>query len=591
MFDEKLEVSNLITPVINAFRAINNEWKNLFDIGLTEYLHSQTTKYYYTNTFMHRGAKVEFNSIYYPLNASHNKFTTDFKDISTVFSDYKNLTLIGSAGSGKTTLVKYIFLEALLKHNQIPLIIELRFLNDYNGDFEKLITDKVLRTDAKPSLGILKRALKGGKFIFLLDGYDEVYSQKKQEINRQIECFMDSYSANNFIVTTRPGSGIEGFPRFYDFRVNELTNDDINGFLDKLVESEERRMRIQQILSDPKNISYNQYLRNPLLLSMFIVAFESHPEIPSKKSSFYRNVFDTLYSKHDGITKNSFPREKITGLEKDDFEKVLNVFSYLTFSEGKFAFTEERMTNVLQLVKKSFGFSFSTSDMIYDLQTTISILILDGFEFKFPHRSMQEYFAAQFLSSLPDDKKAKAYQKIIEAYKKFSNDSSFHFWSLCQELDEYDFIAYFLIPELTKLEKMLDTNINYKDCLKNYFKVFRYVLFTGILSPKDNEVTLGKISSFSSSLTRICGVSNQFSITKKMKDSGAMDELIKEVSGRNKNKKGTIFSISEDNYETLIDHGIIEIIQSQRETILKQINYYKDIVKTNKLSLDDILGI
>lgn len=73
MIESKLEVTNLITPFTNAYKALSNEWKNLFDIGLTEYLHSQTQKYYFTNTFLHRGEKIVFNDIYYPLTASYKK--------------------------------------------------------------------------------------------------------------------------------------------------------------------------------------------------------------------------------------------------------------------------------------------------------------------------------------------------------------------------------------------------------------------------------------------------------------------------------------------------------------------------------------
>lgn len=74
MMEQKLEVTNLIASIINGFKAISNEWINLLDIGLTEYLISQTEKYYFTNTFLHRGDKVVFRDIYYPLTASHKKF-------------------------------------------------------------------------------------------------------------------------------------------------------------------------------------------------------------------------------------------------------------------------------------------------------------------------------------------------------------------------------------------------------------------------------------------------------------------------------------------------------------------------------------
>jgi predicted NACHT family NTPase len=433
--DTKLEVTNLITPIINSY--------NIFDIGVSEYLHDQTEKYYFTNTFIHRSDKVRFYDIYYPIKATYKALTTDFEDLQGIFEEYKKITIVGSAGSGKTTLIKHIFLHTIKTTNKIPILIELRNLNDYNGDFEKLICEKVVKTNLKPTDDIFKRTLQSGKFLFLLDGYDEIFSNRKQEINRQIDLFIDAYSNNNFLITTRPGSGVEGFPRFYDFKVDDLNNNDVEGFIEKIVEDKDRRNRIINIVADPKNRNYFEYLRNPLLLSMFIMAFENHPEIPKKKSSFYRNVFDTLYSKHDGITKGSWPREKLTKLERDDFEKILNIFSYLTLSEGQYTFTEEYLTDTFKKVKKSTDYNFDIQNLIYDLRTTISIMTLDGFEYSFPHRSLQEYFTAQFIGTLPTDKKEKAYNNLFRILEKSSTDPSFNLWSICNELDFIDFNIIF----------------------------------------------------------------------------------------------------------------------------------------------------
>lgn len=347
------EISNLVKPLLSAFKAISAEWDNYFEIGLSDYLQSQTEKYYFTNTFLHRSEKVRFNDIYYPIKASYKKLTTDFNDLEEVFNEYKNITIIGSAGSGKTTLLKHIFLSTIQSHNRIPILVELRNLNEYEGNFEKLITDKVLKSKVKANDITFKRTLESGKFLFLLDGYDEIFLNKKQQINRQIELFVDSYSHNRFLITTRPGSGIEEFPRFYDFRVNSLKDEDVEGFISKIVNAGARKDRIIRIIKDPENDNYFEYLRNPLLLSMFILAFESHPEIPQRKSAFYRNVFDTLYSRHDGITKNSFPREKVTKLQRDDFEYLLTIFSYLTLIEGQYVFTQEYRSDTLAKVKKS----------------------------------------------------------------------------------------------------------------------------------------------------------------------------------------------------------------------------------------------
>jgi polynucleotide 5'-kinase involved in rRNA processing len=132
MISSQIEVSNLITPVVNSFKIISSEWKHLFEIGVSEYLQSQTEKYYFTNTFMHRSEKVRFYDVYYPISAYYKELETNFNDQDEIFNEYKNITIIGSAGSGKSTLMKYIFLSCIKNRTRIPILIELRNLNEYN---------------------------------------------------------------------------------------------------------------------------------------------------------------------------------------------------------------------------------------------------------------------------------------------------------------------------------------------------------------------------------------------------------------------------------------------------------------------------
>ncbi|AXY75503.1 NACHT domain-containing protein [Paraflavitalea soli] len=594
--DTKFEVTNLITPVINSFRTLSNEWKHFFDIGITEYLQSQTEKYYFTNTFIHRSEKVKFKDIYYPIKATYKNLTTDFEELIDLFDEYKNITLVGSAGSGKTTLMKYIFLNILKKGIRIPILIELRNLNEYNGDFEKLIAEKIIKSKIKPSDDTFKRTLESGKFLFLLDGYDEIFTDKKQEINRQIELFVDSYSKNRFLITTRPGSGIENFPRFYDFKVRELNDNDINGFIEKIVTAQERKERIVKLINDPKNNNYTEYLRNPLLLSMFILAFESHPEIPNRKSSFYRNVYDTLYSRHDGITKNSFPREKITKLQRDDFEKILSIFCYISLLEGKYTFTTEYLSDTLSKVKATTDKDFKVDDLIYDLRTSISILILDGFEYQFPHRSMQEYFTALFISRLPSDKRGIAYKNLSNTLRESSTDNSFNFWSLCKELDETTFTSKFLIPQLKKFQKQL-TQKDDKKLLDVFFKIIDPSLLPIELSDLKTEVKrigIYRTSNFYNSIIDFFNIYDHKNLFLFPERSGAQNELLeiyKKVRAKSPHSKMSHLEIDEETLPILIKFNIVDVIKSFKKSIDNKIIELQNEIQREKENIDEILGI
>lgn len=592
MIEQKLEITNLIAPLINTYKTFSNEWKHIFEIGISDYLHSQTEKYYFTNTFIHRSEKVKFDDIYYPVSAGDNKLTTNFAELEVLFKNYKNITLVGSAGSGKTTVIKYIFLHSIRTTKKIPILIELRFLNEFNGDFEKLICEKILKSKIKPSETTFKKALESGSFLFLLDGYDEVFSNKKQEINRQIELFVDAYSKNNFFITTRPGSGIESFPRFHNFNVLPLDDNDVIGFIEKIVESQERKIRILEIINDTKNQNYLEYLRNPLLLSMFILAFESHPEIPSRKSSFYRNVFDTLYSKHDGITKNSFPREKLTKLEREEFEKILNIFSYLTMLEGYYSFTNELLTDKLNIALESINLTVKTENLIYDLQTTISILVLDGFEYHFPHRSMQEYFAARFIENLPSDKKEKAYTNLSDVLIKSSTDHSFNLWSICYELDQSAFTKYFLIPQLKLYLNELKSKSEL-GLLTSYLYTIEGALYYDYydLENRKRRLMIYRHQNLNGALIEFCASYDyrEFAyFTEKLEVKNSILEILDDIGVNeldliNLTNNTKIMSI-------LVDNNICEIIKRYKKSISLQIKSFETQIKITDRNLDSLLG-
>ncbi|CAG5017831.1 hypothetical protein DYBT9275_05855 [Dyadobacter sp. CECT 9275] len=466
-------------------------------------------------------------------------------------------------------------------------------MNDYNGSFENLIADKILKSKIKPNEITFNRTLESGNFLFILDGYDEIFSSKKQIINREIELFVDAYSRNNFIITSRPGSGIENFPRFYDFAVKPLTDDDVKGFISKIVKDTERKSRIYSLIKDPKNNGYLEYLRNPLLLSMFIMTFENHPEIPNKKSSFYRNVFDTLYSKHDGWTKNSFPREKLTKLQQDDFEQILRTFSYLTMIEGHFTFTYEYISDKLTRIRNNVDVTFIVSDLISDLRTSISILLLDGFEYYFPHRSMQEYFAALFISKLPSDKKKIAYNNLSVTFRNSSNDNNSNFWSLCTELDESLFNKYFLIPNLQKIYNRIKGK-NGRHLLDEYIKICEPLLYPStIINDKVTETRLFTEDNFNTSILEFIKSNHSLYIYIFVRENKELNQVLINIFSEISLKPDILNSIyvskNENLFEILLENEIIPIIEDLRSFLDVTIKQLKQNIKKQKISIDDLL--
>ena len=447
--DKSVEVTSLIQPVLDLLKVSGDEISVVLENGLRNYLSSQITKYYYVNTFIHRYEKVKLEDVYFKLSAKYLKLQTNFSDLDSVLNNYRYISIVGDAGSGKTMLSKYIFIKLIKLGKYVPIYITLRDFNRQDQPFKEFMFKRIITDSIVPTERILKRHLVKGGYVFILDGFDEIALAKKQDAISDIEQFIDNFRDNYYIITSRPGGGSERLPRFNDFKMVDLEPTEVPLFIDKMVFSFERRAAIQDLIGHPRKNDLYQYLKRPLLLSMYILAIESHPEVPEKLSSFYWNVFDTLYARHDGITKNGFPRPKASGLFREDFVEILELFSYTTHFEQEFRFTyellEKRLLPIRDVIKKDF----SIENLIYDLNTSISLLIQDGLEYEFPHRSMQEYFCAKFISGLETPDKIQFYKQYREHYDVILPSGIQNFWKLLRELDFAAFAEYYIIPELS----------------------------------------------------------------------------------------------------------------------------------------------
>lgn len=463
----------------NAGKGIKDEFLQAFFSGMTNYIDNFYDKFSRTKTFIYRDERVNFYDIFYPVTlrqVSKNKFITEIQDIKDFFFNKRFVTIVGNAGSGKSMLTKHIFLSIVDQFYSLPVLIELRNLNEFEGTLEDYISNIFLKNKLARSERILDRILKEGNFVFILDGYDEIFSEHKDRITNQIEEFADLYHKNSFILTSRPGANAESLQRFDNLYVQPLNAKQINEFVSLQFKNHENKESIGKIISvieKKDNQDFKDYLSSPLLLSMFIFTFNNYPELPKTKSKFYWNVFDTLCTKHDAFTKKGFwLHERKSKLLNEEFEVLLKWFSYLTFFKGKYTFDQEYLQSQLRILKEKLGYSSSIEDIIYDLSVSISILIQDGTDFTFPHKSLQEYFTAFLIKGLDDEQKQNIYTEKFKTLQRRTRGGNSNFYKLCFELDKYYFSKYFLVKEFENFDKLID-NTTKETVAKSIIKIFR----------------------------------------------------------------------------------------------------------------------
>lgn len=366
-------------------------------------------KYRIINALAKPNSQFNLKDIYIAQTLIKEERSSNFKDYETIKIDnlpvslikyYKKILIKDTAGMGKSTIMKYMFIDLIdncKKDVGIPIFIELNRLNKNRTILQEI--QKELPHLDNDSLLII---LQAGGFIFFLDGYDEILISDSNEVTHDIKTFISKTEDNNyFILASRPEDSLASFGDFLSFKIQPLSKIEAFELLEKYDTSEDKKISkelIKELKSGKYDTAIDEYLENPLLVSLLHIAFNYKSEIPLKKHQYYRQVFDALYSAHK-LAQDQKPHEKRSGLDIDDFDRILRYVGYECIIKIGVQFDKDSILDSIERAKIYFdNLKFGKSAFLNDLLTSVPLFSRDGTEYKWVHKSLMEYFAARFIA-------------------------------------------------------------------------------------------------------------------------------------------------------------------------------------------------
>ena len=355
-----------------------------------------------TKTFLNTKTPVPVEDIFVNTSLRHDKDVLSTKSIIELMSFGHNIVISGTGGIGKTTLLRHYMLNVFYETDLIPVFVELRKI-DLNSDVSEQIYHHMTILGFKLEEQYFKYSLERGKYIFLLDGYDEIDKDFRTKLGDELIELSNLYPDNYYIITSRPNR--DQFLRwntFIEFETLKLNKKESLELIRKChYDNQDVKMNFYNALETQFYDKYKSFASIPLLLIIMLLTYEGNAKLPDDISEFYEEALHTLFSRHDA--GKEFCRKINCRLGFRSFESVFSYFCFYTYWESTLSFTHSRLHDIFE--RALFKLKLEGVDVdayISDLVESVCMLSLEGIEYHFVHRSFQEYYAALYISKLPD---------------------------------------------------------------------------------------------------------------------------------------------------------------------------------------------
>lgn len=331
-------------------------------------------------------------------------------------------------------------------------------------------------------------------FLLILDGFDEINPESRDDIEQQILEISRNYPDILVVVSSRSDPRFKGWQNFYSFNIEKLSQKQSIDVIDKANYDSGIKRRF---VKDIPNLwpTHNTFLSVPLLSVIMLITFGKFSEISPKTTLFYKLAFQTLFREHDAH-KEQFKRPLYSALDLDDFERCFSAFCALSYTEGRISFSKSQAKKYSSDAIKFSRLNSDAEGYVKDLIDNVCMLQEEGTDLTFVHRSFQEYFCAVFASGYHED-------NVLELFDKIATKDSDSTLSMIKEIDESKFEIDWLLPTLRTYIESLKPHIDNNNAVESMYWIFRTAVFFGKENVSAFYVTKGHKSSILRNIGKI----------------------------------------------------------------------------------------
>ena len=417
-------------------------------VAIRKYIDNVYHKSSKIKSYYFRDEPAQFYDFFVDLDVAIGDDKFEKVDYKKIVFIKDHLVISGNGGCGKSILMRHLFLSSLATGDKIPVFFEIRDINSSEGTLYENLCDYFIQNIDYQSSDSFERCLRQGKFLFLLDGFDEITYDKKEKIATELLSLVQKFSGCQFIVSSRPDNIFRNWHSFTNATVEPLSKKSALKLIDRLPYDNIIKTKFMEQLENELYASHRSFLSNPLLLSIMLLTYGQYAEIPSKLSLFYNQAFEALFQKHDAA-KGIYRRKLKCNLDMQDFSRIFSAFSLQTYDKRMFRFSWTQALEITDKSQELVNVSTNSRNFLDDALQGVCLLIEDGMDLAYSHRSFQEYFVALFINRVKRSVKV----KLIERYLKYLRADNV--LNLLYEINPELVEELVILPQLNRMYKKI----------------------------------------------------------------------------------------------------------------------------------------
>ncbi|MCA0908553.1 NACHT domain-containing protein [Ruegeria marisrubri] len=397
----------------------------------------------YVKILCRKDTPVDIEEIYVSSEFEIGEKVLSDTDVAQLVSKNKRVVISANGGAGKTFLMRHVWLHFFRNEKKrVPIFVELRKLNSLSSyDLENFIRATAFGIDAVPEEAF-RHFCNNGQIVLILDGFDEVVKEKREELEAQIVELSKRYPKTGIIVSGRPDERFGGWQEFHTCRAAPFDFERFQELISKVPFDATTKKNFRRLATEDFFKRHLSFLSNPLLAIMMLMTYRDNAEIPTRLNTFYENCFSTLYSQHDAL-KEAFRREKY--LDRLTFKRLFSIFCLFSYIDDHYSLEADEFQTLLEKAINYLGLDVDFNSVEHDFLESVNLLVKEGTNYSFIHRSFQEYFSAYAATSVISEK----ISEVLTLFADRQHDATFR---LAYEIHPTLVEDLFLIPSYRNLK-------------------------------------------------------------------------------------------------------------------------------------------